>query len=271
MIGRFAVATEFAEQAFHFKTNAELACGLDGCTRALGFRYFALLHHFDLCRQTGAMIHIDNYPPSWSERFIKSRYFLDDPILRASLNSNLGFPWCEVASLIHLGPRQRLILEAARREGLECGFTVPANIPGEAHGSCSFACTNEQTFSVDCMLAAQLVGSFAFQAARRICCAREGLPLRLIALTSRQRDCLELVAQGKTDWEIGLILGLKEDSVTKVIDAARRRYDVANRVELVVSALFDGQISFNAVRHWQYAMPLVPEQRFVANGKKSRH
>lgn len=259
MVGLFTIASEFAEQASRFKTRAELAHGLDGCTRALGFRYFALLHHFDLRRKTSAMIHIDNYPPSWSERFIGSRFFLDDPILRASLNTNIGFPWYDVASLTHIGPRQRLIQEAAQRAGLESGFTVPANIPGEAHGSCSFACGSSQPFPTDCMLAAQLVGSFAFQAARRICCARAGLPLRLVELTPRQRDCLELVAQGKTDWEIGLILGLKEDSITKVVDAARRRYDVANRVELVVAALFDGQISFNVVRHWQYPLPLALE------------
>jgi LuxR family quorum-sensing system transcriptional regulator CciR len=66
------------------------------------------------------------------------------------------------------------------------------------------------------------------------------------------------VAQGKTDWEISKILGLKEDSITKVINAARRRYDVANRTELVVAALFDGQISFNTVRHWQYQLALPP-------------
>lgn len=265
MAGPFAVAREFAEQAFHFTTKAELAHGLDGCTRALGFCHFALLHHFDLRKQTGAMVHIDNYPPRWSERFIRSRFFLDDPVLRASLNTNIGFSWNEIASLTHIGARQRLILEAARREGLEHGFTVPANIPGEAHGSCSFACAKDKILPMNCMLAAQLVGSFAFQAARRVCCAREGLPLRLVELTPRQRDCLELVAQGKTDWEIGLILGLKEDSITKVIDAARRRYDAANRVELVVCALFDGQISFNVVRHWQYPLLLASERPSFSN------
>src|SRR3546814_18497918 len=69
--------------------------------------------------------------------------------------------------------------------------------------------------------------------------------------SSDLRDCVILVAQGKTDWEIGKIFGLKKDSVTKVIDAARMRYDVANRTELVVAALFDGQVSFNEVRHWR--------------------
>lgn len=198
------------------------------------------------------MIRIDNYPAVWSEHFIRSRLFLEDPVFCASLKTNIGFPWDGIGNLIRLTRTQRRILEAARGQGLHCGFTVPANIPGEAHGSCSFACASARTFSPDCMLAAQLVGSFAFEAARRICCARCPPRLQAVQLTARQRDCVELVAQGKTDWEIATILGLKEDSVTKVVDAARRRYDVANRTELVVAALFDGQISFNTVRHWQF-------------------
>lgn len=199
------------------------------------------------------MIHIDNYPAAWAEHFIQTGLFLEDPIFRASLTTNLGFSWEDVAELINMSPSQRGILEAARREGLESGFTVPANIPGEAHGSCSFACARDRSFPTDSLLAAQLIGTFAFNAARQIFCARCTIRCQAVHFTERQRDCVTLVAQGKTDWEIGKILGLKKDSVTKIVEAARSRYDVANRTELVVAALFDGQISFNEVRHWQYS------------------
>lgn len=252
MSGAIAVAQVFAKNACSFETKDDLAANLEACTRELGFRYYAMLHHTDLRKAGRALIHIDNYPAVWSENFIHSRLFLDDPIFHASLTTNIGFSWDSVPKLIRLRPKQSRILESARKIGLGSGFTVPANIPGEAHGSCSFASAAGRVFPYECLLAAQLVGSFAFQAARRIFCGRFPMPLQAVGLTSRQRDCLELVAQGKTDWEIGTILGLKEDSVTKVVGAARRRYDVANRTELVVAALFDGQISFNEIRHWQY-------------------
>src|SRR3546814_7059454 len=101
------------------------------------------------------MIHIDNYPAVWSEHFIQRRLFLEDPILRASLTTNLGFSWEDVTDLISISPSQRRILEAARREGLKSGFTVPANIPGEAHGSCSFACAKDRAFPTEYLLAAR--------------------------------------------------------------------------------------------------------------------
>jgi LuxR family transcriptional regulator, quorum-sensing system regulator CciR len=257
MDGPFDIARAFAEQARQSATTAELVLGLEGATLELGFRHFAMLHHVDLREPRETMIHIDNYPQGWAEHFIEARLYLDDPILRASLATNVGFCWTDVANLIRMGPQQRRILEAARRAGLENGFTVPSHIPGEAHGSCSFASPVGRTISTECQLAAQLVGSFAFQAVRRICCARFPLSFQAVQLSPRQRECLELVAQGKTDWEIGAILGLKKDSVTKVVDAARRRYEVANRTQLIVAALFDGQISFNEICHWWYRLGFI--------------
>jgi len=247
----FTIAQSFAERIHRFASMDDLATGLEGCARELGFRHFALLHHLDLHTAQRLTIRIDNYPTGFVEWFIEKRMFRIDPMLCASLYSNIGFAWDEVHRLIRIGPKHRTILDQARREGLAHGITIPANIPGEAHGSCSFACYKSVSLTDERKLAAQLVGSFAFQAARRIRYEGDYDKRQAVELTPRQRDCVQLVAQGKTDWEIGRILGLAEDSVTKVVNAARLRYDVANRTELVVAALFDGEISFNEVRHWQ--------------------
>ena len=89
---------------------------------------------------------------------------------------------------------------------------------------------------------AQLVGAFAYEAARRLRRAR-GLPSSPVPLTQRQIDCVLLVARGKSDWEISRILGIAEDTVTEHLDAARGRYGVSRRGQLVVRALYDGWFS----------------------------
>jgi LuxR family quorum-sensing system transcriptional regulator CciR len=53
-----------------------------------------------------------------------------------------------------------------------------------------------------------------------------------------------LVAQGKSDWDIAQLLGLAADTVHEHIEAAKRRYGVATRTQLVVRTLFDSQITF---------------------------
>ena len=66
-------------------------------------------------------------------------------------------------------------------------------------------------------------------------------------LTPRQRDCVALVAQGKSDWEIGQVLGISESTVHKHIEDAKRRFGVSTRVQLVVRSLFDARLSFSDV------------------------
>ena len=93
-----------------------------------------------------------------------------------------------------------------------------------------------------------MIGCYAFEAARRYVRAiAKSEPSR--RLTQRQLDCVMLVARGKTDWEIAKILGVREDTVTEYIDGARERLDAARRTDLVVRALYDGQITFADVLH----------------------
>ena len=111
------------------------------------------------------MIHLDTYPVVWSERFIRSRLFLEDPVLQASLRMHMGFGWDDLDCLIPIKNCYRFIFEMARKEGIGNGFTVPANIPGEIHGS-SFATRTGSRFPDRALGAVHLVGAFAYQAAR---------------------------------------------------------------------------------------------------------
>jgi LuxR family quorum-sensing system transcriptional regulator CciR len=56
-----------------------------------------------------------------------------------------------------------------------------------------------------------------------------------------------LVAQGKSDWEIGRLLGISDSTVHKHIEDAKRRFGVCTRIQLVVQALFDARVSFSDV------------------------
>ncbi len=63
-------------------------------------------------------------------------------------------------------------------------------------------------------------------------------------LTHRQRQCLVLVAQGKSDRQIGQLLGISDETAHKHVEAAKKRFAVVTRIELVVLALMDRQIAF---------------------------
>jgi LuxR family quorum sensing-dependent transcriptional regulator len=54
-----------------------------------------------------------------------------------------------------------------------------------------------------------------------------------IELTPRERDALGWVAQGKSDWEISVILGVSEATARWHVDNARRKLGAVNRAQAV--------------------------------------
>jgi len=94
------------------------------------------------------------------------------------------------------------------------------------------------------LAAAHYIGALAFDAAESLrACQSQQAPSGP-QLTPRQRDCVVLVAQGKSDWEIGQLLGISESTVHKHIEDAKRRFCVSTRIQLVVRSLFDARLTF---------------------------
>jgi LuxR family quorum-sensing system transcriptional regulator CciR len=95
---------------------------------------------------------------------------------------------------------------------------------------------------------AQLAGACAFEAARRLWLPRGRVDaLATKALTDRQRECAMWAGRGKTDWEIGKILGVSPETARRHIKLAREKTGVNKRSLIVIRALFDGSLSFTDV------------------------
>ncbi len=236
---------DFASACSRITAENELHDLLVDATARLGFEKFALNHHVDLVRPPPDAVVLMNYDPAWIEQALVNGYHLDDPVHAASAKCAVGFAWQDIPRLIAMTPRQRTILDQAKRFGLSDGFTVPVHIPGEYRGTCSFG---GRDVEIDLALAmtTQMVGLCAFEGARRLKVRNCGDPAAIPRLTQRQLDCLPLVASGKTDWAIGRILGVSPATAHQHVGEMMRRYAVASRTQLVVRALFDGQIVYNA-------------------------
>jgi DNA-binding CsgD family transcriptional regulator len=73
--------------------------------------------------------------------------------------------------------------------------------------------------------------------------ARNSTSGTALRLSSRERQCLELAALGKSDWAISQLLDISEHTVHKHIEAAKRRLGVATRVQAIVWAAQRREIS----------------------------
>jgi LuxR family quorum-sensing system transcriptional regulator CciR len=237
----FSRVDTFVRDVRELETEEALADALTDVSRDLGFRYFALTHHVDM-RRSSAAIRIHNYPDGWAQWFDEQSLGTTDPVHRATNVTSVGFAWSRLHEMIALTDKDRRVLDLARREGIGEGFTVPAHVPGEAHGSCSFACAVDDRFSEEHLSLLQLVGAYAFEAARRM--RRSQVAQGPIRLTDRQRECVMWAARGKSDWEIARVLGVSEATVGEHLRHAYERYGVSKRTLVTVHALFDGTIGF---------------------------
>jgi DNA-binding CsgD family transcriptional regulator len=217
--------------------------------RAFGFDHFALTQHVDIASGSATTIHLHNYPEQWAAYYEANALGVSDPVHRASHLTSYGFHWSRLTDFIKLTAADTRLLAQGRLHGIGDGYTVPANVPGEVLGSCTFANRTDRPIEPAMTLAAQLAGQFAFEQARRVWAVRrfEWQKEKGPMLTDRQRDCVLWAARGKGDWEIARILGVSEETVASHIKQACERYGVHKRSFLAIRTLADGTLTFSDV------------------------
>jgi LuxR family transcriptional regulator, quorum-sensing system regulator CciR len=245
---------DFVDVSRQLTAQAQLHDLLAGICGDMGFDYFALIHRVDLPQGSSCLedvnqaelVALSNYPEKWVETYITQNLIAHDPVVLAAAVAHRGFHWSEVESLIELEPIHYDVWQMGRDAGITDGYTVPARMVGRGSGSCNFAVGPDRELPRDKFIIAEMIGIHAFHAARSLV-EKDGPGDDRVRLTPRQRECIELVGRGKTDWEISRILGISPATVKEHIDDARRKYGVSKRVQVVLRAAFEGQIELASV------------------------
>nr|WP_310524332.1 LuxR family transcriptional regulator [Polymorphobacter sp.] len=248
-MGQFAEVQQFVRTVRSAATLNDVTQVLSAATRAFDFDYFALIQRVNARLSIGP-VKLSDYPAEWIELLSATDYYVHDPVLVVCGKSVAPFAWDAIPDMITMSKHQKTYMANARAAGLDRGYTVPIHVPGAASGLCSFVTTKGRDLPLASLPAAQYLACFAFESARRLVAQQpptgsEAEPVP--RLTQRQLDCVVLAARGKSNWVVGKLLGLSPDTVHKYLESAKRRYGVSSRTELVVRALYDGQLSFNDI------------------------
>lgn len=246
---KFDVVKDFVAASRTAEAMADLRQLIEHCSKELGFDYFAIVHHIRFGHPSRDKIRLSNYPVEWLAKLREDESF-QEPVLKAAERTSTGFLWSRLEEIVPLTERQRSYMKRAVRYGLAEGYTVPNHVPGETFGSCHFAVSRHTSLPEDALPATQALGCFAFEAARRLIEIRSEPSENYVLpapLTERQRDCVLFAARGKSDSVIGQLLNIRPTTVNEHIEAAKRRYSVATRTQLIVRALFKSEICFAEV------------------------
>jgi LuxR family quorum-sensing system transcriptional regulator CciR len=232
-------------------TRHDLVLLMEAIAREMGFRHYALIHHDDLRAPRTDLVDLKDYPAAITERLIGQHRYRRDPVIRGCIFADSAFLWSDLSRIIHLDRQDRASFELGAREGLNEGITVPYVRLGDRMGSCTFAGMRRPERAHVYLGAAQMIGIFAFQAARRLVCGELPIVPALPRLHPRPRDCVILAGRGYSNKQIARALALTPRTVDGYLTEARRLFGAHDRTELVVSAVLAGEVGLDELRSRQ--------------------
>ncbi len=228
----------FAEVCDRAASVTELQAAFMREIRELGFTHAACASHVDPLRPPAEAVMMVDYPLAWLERFSVKNYAKRDPVYWAARRQTLPFQWSDHRFRRGLAPDQLRILNEAADVGLADGITIPIHAPDALPASCSLVIGPDGVDPLNAQKA-HWYGVYAHECARRLRLAE--VPAKP-QLSPRERECVQLLGQGKDDGAMAIILGLSEHTVHNIVRRAMNKYGVASRVQAFVRALKDGQI-----------------------------
>jgi LuxR family transcriptional activator of conjugal transfer of Ti plasmids len=181
---------------------------------------------------------VSNYATEWTDRYVQLGYDRLDPVILSAKTAAAPFYWNEIRSSVSEAQKQRWFLEEAARFGITSGFTIPIPDPSAHVAAMSFASDGSRASfqgSLERHAAAlQLVALYFHRHARRLLSLERTIDG--IRLTSREFECLQWAAAGKSAWDIGGILNVSRRTAAFHLDNVRRKLGVRSLAQAV--ALF---------------------------------
>lgn len=251
--GRFGLAlTSAVVDALRATTTRDdLVALMEAATHEMGFRHYALIHHDDLRALRPDRVDLKDYPAAITERLIGEHRYRRDPVIRGCIFADSAFLWSDLPRIIPLDRKDRFSFELGAREGLNEGITVPYVRLGDCMGSCTFAGMRRPERAHLYLGATQMIGVFAFQAARKLLCGDLPIVPASPRLHPRPRDCVVLAGRGYSNKQIARALALTPRTVDGYLTEARRLFGAHDRTELVVSAVLAGEVGLDELRGCQ--------------------
>jgi DNA-binding CsgD family transcriptional regulator len=177
---------------------------------------------------------LGEWPAQYAQEGL-SRY---DPTIRAVFTSPQPFTWAEIEERTSdkVGLK---VFEQARAFGARNGLVVPVHGPMGEVMAVTMISPHEEELSPQSRMNMQLAATIF---------ASRGLGLVQIAqeasedpgLTHREIQCVYWVNEGKTDWEIGRILSISEDTVAYHLKKLKTKLGVTRRAQIPNAAWLRG-------------------------------
>lgn len=188
-------------------------------------------------------LYLSSYPAEWTDYYVKSDFKSHDIIANRSATSFRPFLWSDLRRE-KLTKLQRPVFDDAIAFGLRAGGNIPIHGPGNAKAT--FTVSNDcSDLQFEILFTAkrhelQLIATYTHE--KIMLLGLDRTPPTNCRLTPREIEVLTWSAKGKTQWEIGEILHISEETVRKHVSAICQRLGATNKTQATVVAVMHGLI-----------------------------
>ena len=171
------------------------------------------------------------YASEWVEHYKRQRYAAIDPVIQQGFRRLLPFDWADFGSF---EGRVRQLFGEACEFGLgRHGLTIPVRGPGGDRSlftiTSNLAVREWQLLKEEGLRDFQVLAFHVHEKARQL----SGGLVQSQRLSPRELECLQWIAEGKTAWECGMILGLSEHTVRCYLESARHKLNAVSNTHAV--------------------------------------
>lgn len=232
--------SEFIERSNEAATAPELFSLLQRAGGSVGFDYIAYgaLTNHDIYGVAGekAPAVVLNYPSFWVDHYFEHDYQSSDPVVVYTNRMPLPYTWRHLEEVLELTPYEKTIMDECDAAGLHNGLSIPLHGPFGSTAVVSFASS-----APDAEADPHIGWLHALATQFHVAYTRLSVGNRPvhppIHLSQRERDCLAWSARGKSSWDIGMILGISEHTVTFHIKNAMAKFGTTSRIVAIVQAI----------------------------------
>lgn len=230
--------SELAARISECKTNYDILRLAREFARAHRFDYFAIGRIPDPGERTMASVSIvSNWPADLVAAYDKSGFLSKSPVVKSLRKSTKPFIWeanaIDPQSSMFPGPEYS---ELFARFGVNMSVTIPVQQASGQRGVVTLSGKRNLPTEPELMEISYYANLLFSQIAE----IGNGEQEQENVLSSRERECLQWTASGKTSQEIATILELSEHTVNHYLSAACQKLGAVNRAHAVAKSIRSG-------------------------------
>jgi DNA-binding CsgD family transcriptional regulator len=185
--------------------------------------------------------YFNNWPADWFELYEAKGYVVHDPVVLETRRRMTPFLWSEMTASRTFTVEGAAVAAAGRAYGWAEVMGVPIHGPAGYQGLVAMAARAAVTLAPAEQALLRVMALSVHDRAHAA--VGLGLASRPHAnMSARETECMSWVAAGKTDLEVGIILGISPATVHFHVEGAKKKLNCRSRSEAVALLVRDGMV-----------------------------